>query len=195
MMNAAPARETHSLKRAGHFQVCVGNLNGADLTVDEVLQTSASDPRYQQPDKYQYVFEDPTTLRECLQSRSSIVTHIPLCILRPLTTATLTELELNGGIHGPNLGPLVKAWRKAIQMMPAQHNIRSIYFDMVCPNQAIALRKIVSLLQHISTLALLKGKDTLQCDVGGCEDTSAAWLRGSLAGSTADSQAVGAPGN
>jgi hypothetical protein len=34
-------------------------------------------------------------------------------LLQPLATATLTELTLNGGTDGPDIAPLIEAWREA----------------------------------------------------------------------------------
>ena len=92
------------------------------LTVDEVLQTSATDRRYQHPDGFRYVLGSPELLSKLMRSQSSaLLRHIRLCLLHRLSDVSLNELELNGGIDGPNVGPLVDSWRNAFRELPAQH--------------------------------------------------------------------------
>lgn len=104
-----------------------------------------------------------------------------LCILALVSNSHLTPEEQNGGIDGPNLAPLVEAWRAAFRAVPKGHQIQEIHFDMSC-GQAIELRQIVRLLQHVSTLVNMKTERRVRCGVGGSGEERRVWLEGSLVG-------------
>ena len=149
------------------------------MTIAEALQIEGSDSSYQHLDDYQYVFESPAPLNNLIRSNPqlspfTVIRHIRLGVLQPLVGVPLTELELNGGIDGPNIQPLVMAWRNAFQELHAQHNLHSIQFDMSCTGEEIQLREIVRLLQHISTPASVKGEGPLCCSVVGYAEASIA---------------------
>ncbi|OCL05892.1 hypothetical protein AOQ84DRAFT_272989, partial [Glonium stellatum] len=137
---------------------------------------------------YIYIFKEPAALAHlldaCSQSGSNpliAIRHIRLCILAPLSDVSLTELELNGGVDGPNVSSLVESWRSVFRQMPAENSIRSVQFDMSCAEQPIELREIVRLLQHISTLMNLKSQQAIRCSVTGCKkEEKRVWLEKSL---------------
>jgi hypothetical protein len=159
----------------------------SSVTQDTVSQT-ISDVQLQQPDNYLYVFTVPNDLLSIFDKYEigsdlrTAVRHIRLCILTALSSASLTPTELNGGINGPSLAPHVDAWRSAFRHLPVGHGIRSIDFDMSCPGQAIEVRHIGRLLQHISTLANIKSSEKVQCSVSGCGDEARQKLKAFLVG-------------
>lgn len=166
--------------------------SGTALTVNDFVAAGSNSPRCQHPDNYIYVFKEPAALGHlldaCSQPESSpfaSIRHIRVYILSPLSTLSLTELELNGGIDGPNISSLVASWREIFRKIPANNAIQTIEFDMSCPGQSIELREIVRLLQHISTVVNLRSQQTktIRCSVRECgSEEKRVWLEKSLVG-------------
>jgi len=154
------------------------------MTVNELFQAFTNIPGLPHPDNV-YVFESPVILSEVFRALSQSHTqagvhYIRIRILAAISNASLTELELNGGTDGPHIKPLVDAWRQAFQDLPKAHSLVSVQFDMECEGQTIQLREIVRLLQHISTIVWVRGRDAVRCKVIGCDKFRAQWLEESL---------------
>lgn len=164
--------------------------SGTVLTVNDFVTTDSNSPRRQYPDDYLYVFKEPAILGHLLDACSQLEStpldsarHIRVYIISPLSTQSLTEFELNGGIDGPNASPLVASWREVFRKIPADNGIKTIEFDMSCPGQSIELREIVRLLQHISTVVNLRSRQKIRCSVRECgSEEKRKWLENSLVG-------------
>ncbi|TIA84834.1 hypothetical protein D6C76_01448 [Aureobasidium pullulans] len=109
-------------------------------------------------------------------------------IFGPVSSGQLTPTELNGGVDGPTISPLIQAWREAFRSLPDLHQIRHVQFDMSCRDKHEP-RQIIRFLQEISTVIYIKAKRNLGrelvFEVIGCEQEKKTWLEASLPGKRA----------
>ncbi|THY08445.1 hypothetical protein D6D03_01128 [Aureobasidium pullulans] len=109
-------------------------------------------------------------------------------IFGPVSSGQLTPTELNGGVDGPTISPLIQAWREAFRSLPDLHQIRHVQFDMSCRDKHEP-RHIIRFLQEISTAMYIKAKRNLGremvFEVIGCEQEKKTWLEASLPGQRA----------
>lgn len=109
-------------------------------------------------------------------------------IFGPVSSGQLTLTELNGGVDGPTMSPLIQAWREAFRSLPDLHRIRHVQFDMSCRDKHEP-RHIIRFLQEISTVIYIKAKRNLGrelvFEVIGCEQEKKTWLEASLPGKRA----------
>lgn len=137
-------------------------------------------------------FDKPEDLRTFLldnKSKFETVESLTVHIMSPLNHCELTELEKNGHEKGPNLTPLVQAWREAFRQIPKNHQLHQIIFDMSC-EQEIQIRELSRLVQLISTVVSMKAKNghVVSCVTVGLDDERKKWLEGSIVGSEKDTK-------
>ncbi|KAI9041918.1 uncharacterized protein KD926_006255 [Aspergillus affinis] len=136
--------------------------------------------------KRTFVFVHPDHLSSIFRNAKTheqIVIHmrrLRLVILHAISTAKLTDTEVEGGVDGPNISPLVEKWWVACRAIPRGHAIEHVIFDMSFPN-TMAKREIVRLLQGLSTTFSLKSNGNFECCVEG-EAERKDYLESSLVG-------------
>lgn len=116
------------------------------------------------------------------------VQMLRIIIFGPVSSGQLTPTELNGGVDGPTMSPLIQAWREAFRSLPDLHRIKHVQFDMSCRDKHEP-RHIIRFLQEISTVMYIKAKRNLGREVVfeviGCEQEKKTWLEASLPGKRA----------
>jgi hypothetical protein len=131
------------------------------------------------------------------QPESEGDTRIPFSHFRRLHVGILASItaeisldakEMNGGVDGEIMAPLLKAWQDGFRTIPPDHQIEQVCFDMRCEQQP-ELRHIRRLLQQASTVLWLKAQKNresrrmeLMCTVVGCNEEKKRWLEAALPG-------------
>ena len=129
----------------------------------------------------------PNAVSDCSQTANATIQMLRVKLFACITPGELTPTELNGGVDGPTMAPLIQLWREAFRSIPDLHSIKRVQFDLSC-RERLELRHIVRFLQEISTVMHLKAKRDmgreLEFEVVGCDESVKTWLETSLPGAT-----------
>ncbi|KAE8379583.1 hypothetical protein BDV26DRAFT_291180 [Aspergillus bertholletiae] len=138
------------------------------VPIDQILK---------KPSAYRFVFQNPLDLHKLLEDPDP--TSVAICqgmkslrldLLQPLIEDKLSFIDVLTDRAG--LQALMENWRNACRIIPKDHGLEELTFDMSEENEMCQLRATGTTVQIISTTLVLKARQDLRCWIQGVSSSN-----------------------
>lgn len=139
----------------------------------------------QNPSTYRFVFQNPLDLHKLLEDPDPAsvaicqgMKRLRLDLLQYFAEGKLTLNEaLDENTKRVDLRALMENWRIACRLIPRDHGLQELTFDLSGANELCRLRITSRTIQLISTTLVLKAEHNLRCWIQGAGNLNHAQMR------------------